>query len=85
MGAMDFLIVLNVVFFGWAFYSSAKRIKRDNPRLGLRIPALFISGYICVVYLLVLLRVISETDIPRLMRWFQLVIAAYIVLEAKNG
>jgi len=82
---MDFLIVLNVVFFGWALFSSIRQIKRSNPRLGLRIPALFISGYICTVYLLVLFHVISETDIPRLMRWFQLVIAAYIVLEAKNG
>lgn len=82
---MNFLIVLNVVFFGWAFFSSVKRLRRDNPRLWIRIPALFISGYVCMVYFLVMIHVITESDIPQLMRWFQLVIAAYIVLEAKNG
>lgn len=85
MQIMDFLIVLNVVFWGWALFSSLRRCIKTNPRLWLRIPAVFISGYICVVYLLVLVHALSETDIPVLMRWFQLVIAAYIVVEAKNG
>lgn len=82
---MNFLIVLNVLFFGWAFVTSLQRCKRDNLRLWLRIPAVFISGYICLVYFFVMIHVITESDIPSLMRWFQLVVAAYIVLEAKNG
>lgn len=81
----DILILLNVLLFGWAFWETLKRIKRVNVRLWLRVPAAFIAGYIFLVYLLTVLGLIDESNIRYFMRWFQLVIAAYIVLEAKHG
>lgn len=66
-------------------YCSARRIRRDNYRAWLRLPAAFISGYICFVYVIAFFGIIPEMDIRYFMRWFQLVIAAYIVLEARHG
>lgn len=81
---MEFLVIPNVLLYLWAFIESVKRTKRTNVRRWLRIPAAAISLYICIVYSLVLFDVIQSFDVPALMRWFQLVIAGYIIAEAKN-
>ena len=81
-----FLVVANIVFFAYSLYVNAQRVKQTNNRAWLRIPAVFISAYICSVYIFVLLGIIDEAIIGRyFMRWFQLVIAAYLIIEARNG
>lgn len=80
-----FLIVANIIFYGLALYFTARKIRRDNYRMWIRIPAAFISGYIFIVYLLVVFGIIPEAEVRFFMRWFQLVIASYIILEAKHG
>jgi len=80
-----FLITANIIFYGLAFYLTARKIRRDNYRMWMRIPAAFLSGYIFLVYSLVILGIIPDESVRYFMRWFQLVIAAYIILEAKHG
>lgn len=81
----SFLVVANFIAFGLAFYLTAIRIRRDNARMWIRIPAAFVAGYICFVYLLAIFGVIPDGEVRHFMRWFQLVIAAYIMLEARHG
>jgi len=85
MSMNTFLITANIIFYGLAFYFTARKIRRDNYRMWMRIPAAFVSGYIFLVYLLVIVGIIPEDNVRYFMRWFQLVIAAYIMLEARHG
>lgn len=55
-----FLIVANIVFFAVAFYINARQVKRTNVRMWLRIPAAFISAYICIVYMLALIGILTS-------------------------
>jgi len=79
------LLITNVIMFGWAALASIRKIRRDNVRMWLRIPAAFVAIYICFVYLLASLGIVPQDEIRFFMRWFQLVIAAYIILEAQHG
>lgn len=82
---IDPLILLNAVLFGWALFESVRRVKRTNTRRWLRVPAAFLAGYIFIVYLSAIVGIIPDAEIRFYMRWLQLVIAGYIVAEAKHG
>lgn len=82
---MDPLIVANVVMFSFAFYASLRKFLNEKRTRLFRLPAVFISGYILSVYALNMIGLVEVMDIRIYMRWFQLVIAAYIMLEARHG
>lgn len=82
---MEALIVANIAIYLWGLYETGRRIKRNSASLWLRIPAAFICGYVALVYIAALTGIISQDEIPVFMRWFHIVIAGYIILEAKHG
>ena len=81
---MDIIIMANVILFGWAFVETVRKLK-NNVRMWLRIPAAFISLYYVIIFVFALLGVIPDVDVKLYMRWFQMVVAAYIILESKHG
>ena len=82
---MNILAFINIIIYSWGFVEVAKRLRRGSPALWLRIPAAFICLYVTSIYVLVLFGVITQFEITYYMRWFHLVIASYIILEARHG
>lgn len=82
---MDTLILANLVMSFGALILTSRRFFTEREMKMFRLPAMFISAYIFSIYLLSVMGIIPESDIRQYMRWFQLVIAAYIMLETKHG
>jgi uncharacterized integral membrane protein len=82
---MDLWIPLNVIVFAIAAWQNARRIRAGNARNGIRWVALSFSLYIATIYFLVIIGFIPDTDVRLYMRWFQIPIGMYLILEAMNG
>jgi hypothetical protein len=82
---MDLFVPLNLLVFAVAAWQNLRRIRRGNPHNGLRWVALCISLYIGGIYFLTILGAIPEGEIRLYMRWFQIPIGMYLILEALYG
>jgi hypothetical protein len=82
---LDPVIIVNAIAFGFAFYMSTKRLRKDNPHLWLHILCAFVSGYIFLVYLSSIIGLVPEQEIRFYMRWFLSSIAILIYMIAKYG
>jgi uncharacterized integral membrane protein len=82
---IDLWIPLNMLVFAVAAWQNIRRIRKGNTHNGLRWVALVIASYIAVIYLLVIVGVIGDADVRLYMRWFQLPMGMYLILEAING
>jgi hypothetical protein len=82
---MDPLIYFNAVVYGVACIASLWGLRQANRRRWIRLAGAFIAGYPLTIYLLVVAGYIPDTEVRLYMRWFQLAIGAYLLLEAKHG
>lgn len=83
---MDPLILANVACFGWALYETTRKMLwSDYPRKPLRFVASFVSFYFFVIYLLAMVGVIPDIEVRLFLRWFNVVVALYMILEARHG
>ena len=76
------LIIANVIVWGVALVISATKIKGVVKWYS--IPAAFISLYIFTIYACSLFGIIPEYEIRFYLRWFNIVIAAYMILRSKH-
>lgn len=76
------LIILNIIVWGAALVIATTKIKGVVKWFS--IPAAFISLYIFTIYTCSLLGIIPEYEIRLYLRWFNIVIAAYMILRSKH-
>jgi len=79
------LLFIDTLFYAIALVFTVKRVKRENPRMWLRVVSATICVYEICVYGGAFLGLIPESYIPQLARWFQIVIALYFIQESRYG
>lgn len=82
---MDGWIVFNFAAGIFAFWVNVRRVRRSNPRMGMRLAACAISLWITGVYLFVMVGLLNQSGIPPLLRWTQGAIMLYLIAEGRNG
>lgn len=82
---MDPWLPIIMILFVIAAWQNLRRMHRGNKRNGLRLAGLVVSLYIALIYLMAVIGAIPDVDIRLYMRWFQIPLGIYLVIEALNG
>lgn len=82
---MYFLTVANFVVFALAAYVNIRKIKKDNPRSGLRFAWAYVCCGVSIMYFFGVIGVLSSEQIPFFARAIMMALGFVAIAEGANG